>query len=164
MGLVTPDFGLVFWMSLSFLLVLFILKKYAWKPILQMLKDREKTITDSLNSAQNAKLEMQQLKAENEKILATARAERDVMLREAKEAKDLIIKNSEHEARERANKIIENAQLEIESQKNKALAEIREKVAEISITIAEKILRRELATENKQQNFLENLINDTKLN
>jgi len=164
MGLVTPDFGLVFWMTLSFLLVLLVLKKFAWKPILQILKDREKTIEASLNSAQNAKLEMQQLKAENEKILAQARAERDILLKEAKETKDMIIKNSETEAKVRANKIIENAQLEIENEKNKALSEIKEKVAELSIEIAEKILRKELAVENKQQSFIESLINETKLN
>jgi len=164
MGLVTPDYGLVFWMLLSFLIVLFILKKFAWKPVLQMIKEREKTISDSLNSAQAAKLEMIQLKEQNDKILAEARNERDLLLREAKETKDKIIKSSEHEAKERANKIIEDAQREIENQKNKALSEIKDKVAELSINIAEKILKRELASDSKQNEFLNSLINETKLN
>jgi F-type H+-transporting ATPase subunit b len=164
MGLVTPDFGLLFWMALSFLIVLFILKKFAWKPIMQIIKDREKTIEESLNSAQNAKLEMLQLKEQNEKILAAARLERDVLLREAKETKDKIVRSSEIEAKQRANKIIEDAQIEIENQKNKAIAEIKDKVAELSVQIAEKILKKELASDSKQTEFLNSLINETKLN
>ncbi len=164
MGLVTPDFGLLFWMALSFLIVLFILKKFAWKPILHMIKDREKTIEESLNSAQNAKLEMLQLKEQNEKILATARAERDILLKEAKETKDKIVRSSELEAKQRANKIIEDAQIEIENHKNKAIAEIKDKVTELSVQIAEKILKKELYPESKQTDFLNSLINETKLN
>ncbi len=164
MGLVTPDFGLLFWMSLSFLIVLLLLKAFAWKPILQMIKTREKTIEESLNSAENAKLEMKQLQAKNEQIIAEARAERDLLLKEAKETKERIVKASETEAKEKANKIIEDAYLEIENQKNKAISEIKDKVTELSVQIAEKILKNELSSASKQSEYLDSLIKETKLN
>lgn len=164
MGLVTPDFGLLFWMALSFLILLTILKKFAWKPVLQMIKEREKTIEESLKSAENAKLEMKQLQAKNEEIISTARLERDNLLKEAKETKDKIIKSSETEAKEKANKIIEDAYIEIENQKNRAIAEIKDKVTELSVQIAEKILKNELSSASKQAEFLDSLIKETKLN
>lgn len=164
MGLVLPDFGLIFWMTISFLILLFVLKKFGWKPILQIIKDREKTIEESLNSAQNAKLEMQQLKEQNEKILAEARADRDVLLKEAKEIRDKMIKSSEQEAKIRANRILEDAQIEIENLKNSAISEIKDKVVELSVQVAEKILKKELSSDLKQKEYLEGLINETKLN
>ena len=164
MGLVTPDFGLIFWMLVSFGVVLFILKKFVWKPVLKTLKDRENSITDSLDSAKKAREEMSKLQDDNKKILSKARAERDELLKDAKTTKDNIIRQSELEAKEKANKIIANAQLEIENQKNKALAEIKEKVAELSIDIAEKVLKRELKDEKAQSDYVGSLIEDIKLN
>jgi len=164
MGLITPDFGLLFWMLVSFGIVLFILKKFVWKPVLKTLKDRDNSIADSLNSAKKAREEMSKLQDDNKKIIAEARAERDELLKDAKITKDNIIRQSEIEAKERANKIIANAQMEIENQKNKALAEIKEKVAELSIDIAEKILKRELKDENSQSEYVGSLIKDIKLN
>jgi len=164
MGLVTPDFGLLFWMLVSFGIVLFILKKFVWKPVLKTLKDRDNSIADSLNSAKKAREEMSKLQKDNKKILTEARAERDNLLKDAKVTKDNIIRQSEVEAKERANKIIANAQLEIENQKNKALAEIKEKVAELSVNIAEKVLKRELQDQKAQSDYVGSLIADIKLN
>ncbi len=164
MGLVMPDFGLVFWMSVSFLIVLFILKKFAWKPILQTLKDREKLIADSISSAHDAKEEIKQIKLENQKVLAEAKIERDNLLKEAMETKKQIIKSTENEAKAIYDKAVADAQKEIENQKNKALAEIKDKVAALSVEIAEKILKRELEDENKHQNFIHSLIAETNLN
>ncbi len=164
MGLVTPEFGLLFWMLLAFGVTLFILKKFVWKPVLKTLKDRDNSIADSLNSAKKAREEMSKLKDDNKKILAEARAERDELLKDAKVTKDNIIRKSEEEAKVRANKIITNAQLEIENQKNKALAEIKEKVAELSIDIAEKILKRELKDQTSQSDYVGSLISEIKLN
>ena len=164
MGLVTPDFGLLFWMLISFGLVVFILKKFAWKPILQALKDREYTIAESLSSAENAKIEMKNLHAENKKIMQQARAERDTLLREAKASRDKIIRQSEEEAKNRANKILEDAHKEIINQKKLAIEEIKEEVAELSVQIAEKILTKELQAENKQKEYINGLLEEVKLN
>lgn len=164
MGLVTPDFGLLFWMLVSFGIVLIILKKFVWKPVLKTLKDRENTISDSLNSAKKAREEMANLQAENKKIIAEARAERDELLKDAKITKDNMIRSAESEAKAKADKIIADAQLEIESQKNKALSEIKTKVAELSIDIAEKVLRKELKDDTKQTDYVNGLVNEIKLN
>ena len=164
MQLVTPDIGLLFWMLLSFGIVLFLLKKFAWKPILKVLKDRDTTIAKSLNSAKEAREEMKKLAEDNKKVLAEARKERDEMLKDAKVTKDRIIRESEDEAKVRANKIIADAQVAIESQKQKALDDVKEKVAELSISIAEKILKNELEDENKQTKYIDSLIKDVKLN
>ena len=164
MQLVTPDIGLLFWMLLSFGILLFLLKKFAWKPILKVLEDRDTTIAKSLNSAKEAREEMKKLAEDNKKVLAEARKERDEMLKDAKVTKDRIIRESEDEAKVRANKIIADAQVAIESQKQKALDDVKEKVAELSISIAEKILKNELEDENKQTKYIDSLIKDVKLN
>ena len=164
MQLVTPDIGLLFWMLLSFGIVLFLLKKFAWKPILKVLKDRDTTIAKSLNSAKEAREEMKKLAADNKKVLIEARKERDELLKDAKVTKDRIIRESEDEAKVRANKIIADAQVAIESQKQKALDDVKEKVAELSISIAEKILKNELEDKNKQTKYIDSLIKDVKLN
>jgi len=164
MGLVTPDYGLVIWMLISFGIVLFILKKFAWKPILKIIKDREKTIENSLNSAKQAREEMKKLEADNKKILAEARAERDALLKDAKMTKEKIIKQSEEEAKTKANKILENAQTEIENQKRKALDQIKKEVAFLSVDIAEKILKKELEPASKQKDYIDGLIEEIDLN
>ena len=164
MNLVTPDFGLLFWMVLSFAILLFILKKFAWKPVLKMIKEREESIAKQLDSARAAKEQMEQLTAENEKIMRQARAEREEMLRDAKATKDKIVAEAQDAAKIEADKIIAAARLEIQAEKDAAMAELSEKVGQLSVEIAEKILRRELSNETKQGDFMKKLVADISLN
>lgn len=164
MNLVTPDFGLLFWMVLSFAILLFILKKFAWKPVLKMIKEREESIAKQLDSAKVAKEQMEQLTAENEKIMRQARAEREEMLRDAKATKDKIVAEAQDAAKIEADKIIAAARLEIQAEKDAAMAELSEKVGQLSVEIAEKILRRELSNETKQGDFMKKLVADISLN
>ncbi|MBO7597601.1 MAG: F0F1 ATP synthase subunit B [Bacteroidales bacterium] len=164
MNLVTPDFGLLFWMVLSFAILLFILKKFAWKPVLKMIKEREESIAKQLDSAKAAKEQMEQLTAENEKIMRQARAEREEMLRDAKATKDKIVAEAQDAAKIEADKIIAAARLEIQAEKDAAMAELSEKVGQLSVEIAEKILRRELSNETKQGDFMKKLVADISLN
>lgn len=164
MNLVTPDFGLLFWMVLSFAILLFILKKFAWKPVLKMIKEREESIAKQLDSAKAAKEQMEQLTAENEKIMRQARAEREEMLRDAKATKEKIVAEAQDAAKIEADKIIAAARLEIQAEKDAAMAELSEKVGQLSVEIAEKILRRELSNETKQGDFMKKLVADISLN
>ena len=164
MNLVTPDFGLLFWMVLSFAILLFILKKFAWKPVLKMIKEREDSIAQQLDSAKAAKEQMEQLTAENEKIMRQARAEREEMLREAKATKDKIVAEAQDAAKIEADKIISAARAEIQAEKDAAMAELSEKVGQLSIEIVEKILRRELSTDTKQGDYMKNLVASISLN
>ena len=164
MGLVTPDFGLIFWMTISFLIVLFLLKKFAWKPILKSLKDREDSITDALESAEKAKDEMARLKSDNQKILQEAKVERENMLKDAREVKDKIISDAKKEASVEADKIISSAKTQIQNEKAAAINEIKEQVVTLSIDIAEKILKKNLATDNSQKEFANTLLKDIQLN
>lgn len=164
MNLVTPDFGLLFWMVLSFAILLFIIKKFAWKPVLKMIKEREESIAKQLDSAKAAKEQMEQLTAENEKIMRQARAEREEMLRDAKATKDKIVAEAQDAAKIEADKIIAAARLEIQAEKDAAMAELSEKVGQLSVEIAEKILRRELSNETKQGDFMKKLVADISLN
>lgn len=164
MNLVTPDFGLLFWMVLSFAILLFILKKFAWKPVLKMIKEREESIAKQLDSAKAAKEQMEQLTAENEKIMRQARSEREEMLRDAKATKDKIVAEAQDAAKIEADKIIAAARLEIQAEKDAAMAELSEKVGQLSVEIAEKILRRELSNETKQGDFMKKLVADISLN
>jgi F-type H+-transporting ATPase subunit b len=154
MKLVTPDIGLLFWMLVSFSLVLFLLKKYAWKPILSSLKERENSISDALNSARKAKEEMSALKSENEKLLAQARAERDVILKEARDAKDSIITEARSKATQEADRLLLIARESIQNEKLSAIAELKNQVATLSIDIAEKILKEELTSDEKQRKLV----------
>jgi len=164
MKLVTPDIGLLFWMLVSFGIVLFLLRKFAWKPILASLKSREENISEALNTAKKAKEEMASLKADNEKLLQQARAERDAMLKEARDTKDAIISESKSKAQAEANKIMASARETINTEKNAAIAELKNQVASMSIDIAEKILRQELSRDEKQKSLMENLMRDVPLN
>ena len=164
MKLVTPDIGLLFWMLVSFGIVLFLLRKFAWKPILASLKSREESISEALNTAKKAKEEMASLKADNEKLLQQARAERDAMLKEARDTKDAIISESKSKAQAEANKIMASARETINTEKNAAIAELKNQVASMSIDIAEKILRQELSRDEKQKSLMENLMRDVSLN
>jgi F-type H+-transporting ATPase subunit b len=159
-----PDTGLLIWMMITFLIVLILLRKFAWKPILKMIKDREDSIDGALKSAENAKLEMQNLKSDNEKILAQARNERDMMMKEARDMKDAIVGEAKGKAKEEADKILSSAREAIQNEKMAAITELKNQVALLSVEIAEKILKRELSDENKQKDLIGDLLKDTKLN
>jgi F-type H+-transporting ATPase subunit b len=164
MDLVTPALGLIFWSVLTFLFLLFILRKFAWKPILDAVNEREEGIKNALLSAENAKKEMQNLKADNEKLLAEARLERDAMMKEAREIKDKMINDAKTEAQTAGQKMIEQAKASIESEKNAALAELKAQVSTLSLDIAEKLLKDELSNKESQTKLVEKMLGDVKLN
>ncbi|MEE4257806.1 MAG: F0F1 ATP synthase subunit B [Bacteroidales bacterium] len=164
MEIVSPGIGLIIWMTISFAALIFILRRYAWKPILKSLHERESTIDEALNQANKAREEMKTLKAGNEKLLKEAQEERNVMLRDARKVKDAIIEEAKTKANEEANNIVENAKERIENEKMAAMTDLKNQIASISIEVAEKILERELAAENKQEDFIKSLIDKTKLN
>jgi ATP synthase F0 subcomplex B subunit len=138
-----PGFGLFFWTALSFLTVLFLLKKYAWKPILEALHERERTISESIASAQKVKEEMATLKSEHETLLNQAREERTQLLREAKETRDKIVNEAKEQAKEEANRILTEARQQIDFQKNAAMIDIKNQIGTLVIEVAEKVLRKE---------------------
>ncbi|WP_132050943.1 F0F1 ATP synthase subunit B [Pseudocnuella soli] len=164
MQLLTPSFGLLLWTLLAFLIVLFVLKKFAWKPILASLNEREKGIADSLESAKRVKAEMAQLKSENEDLMARAREERTAMLKEAKETKDRIVAEAKEQAKIEANRIIADAQQAIQAQKMAAITEVKNQVGKLVIEVSEKVLRKELATPAAQEAHIQGLVNEVKLN
>jgi F-type H+-transporting ATPase subunit b len=163
-ALVSPGIGLIFWTSIVFLLLIFILGKFAWKPILKAIKEREEGIENALKSAEKAKLEMEELKAGNEKILNEARNERDLLLKEARETKDAIVNEAKVKANQEAERILSNAREQINAEKNAAIADLKSQVATLSIDIAEKILKSELSTDEKQKALVNNLMKDVNLN
>ena len=164
MKLLTPEFGLIIWTLLAFIIVLFILKKFAWKPILNSLKERETTISDSLATAERVKAEMSQLKSENEALLAKAREERAQLLKEARDTKDRIISEAKEQAKIEANKIVLDAQAAIQQQKMAALTDVKNQVGTLVIEVAEKVLRRELGNKSEQENYIKQLADEVKLN
>ena len=164
MELVTPSFGLVFWMSTSFLIVLFLLKKFAWKPILNMIKEREESIEQALKMAEKAKHEMASLKSSNEKIISDAKLERDAMLKEARELKESMINEAKSKASAEADKIVAAARETIHNEKMAAITELKNQVATLSIEIAEKVLRQELSSDDKQKSYVKQLLEEVKLN
>ena len=164
MELIKPEIGLIFWMSISFLIVLFILGKFAWPMILTSLKEREESIANALNSARQAREEMASLNASNEKLVIQARAERDLLLKEARDTRDSIVAEARTKAQTEANKIMNQMRETINSEKTAALNELKNQVAAMSIEIAEKILRQELSHDEKQKSLMENLIKDISMN
>lgn len=164
MDLITPGFGLVFWTAITFIFLLLILKKFAWKPILGAVSDREEGIKKALASAENARKEMENLHADNERILKEARAERETLLKEARDIKIKMIEDAKGEAQAQANSIIEQAQSAIESEKKAAMAELKNHVASLSIEIAEKVVRAELSNKDKQIELVESMLGEAKLN
>jgi F-type H+-transporting ATPase subunit b len=164
MDLVTPGLGLIFWSVLTFLFLLFILRKFAWKPILDAVNEREEGIKNALLSAENAKKDMQNLKSDNEKLLAEARAERDAMMKEAREIKDKMINDAKSEAQLSGEKMIAQAKVAIESEKNAAMAELKNQVSSLSLEIAEKVLRDELSNKDSQTKLVEKMLGEAKLN
>lgn len=164
MDLLIPSFGLLFWTLLVFLIVLWVLKKFAWKPILNSLSTREKSISDSLATAERVKAEMAQLKSENEALLVKAREERAIMLKEARDTKDTLISEAKEQAKAIAEKIIADAQVTIERNKMAALIEVKNEIGLLVVGISEKILRRELENKTEQEKYIKRLAEEVKLN
>ena len=156
--------GLFFWQFILFVGLIFLLKKFAWKPILDAVNEREEGIKNALLSAESAKKEMQNLKSDNEKLLADARAERDTMIKEAREMKEKMINDAKTEAQVAGEKMIAQAKAAIESEKNAAMADLKNQVSSLSLEIAEKVLRDELSNKESQTKLVEKMLADTKLN
>lgn len=164
MELITPEFGLFFWQTIVFLVLMFLMAKFAWKPILNSVRNREQSINDALASAENARKEMQNLKADNDQLLKEARAERDAILKEARELKEKTIADASEEAKAKADKIVADAKRSIEQEKQSAMAELKNQVAELSIEIAEKVVRKELSGKEEQHQMIEKMLGEAKLN
>jgi len=164
MELITPSIGLVFWTAIAFVCLLILLKKFAWKPILEAIHEREQSIDEALNKAELAKIEMTRLTAQNEELMKEAREERDRILKEAKALKDSIVQEAKHQAHTEGTKLIEKAKIEIENQKKAALAELKGQVSTLSLEIAERVLRSQLEDKGKQQDLVASLLKDVELN
>lgn len=164
MELVTPSIGLIFWTTISFLILLFLLGKFAWKPVLKMIKDRETSIEEALKAAESARNEMKDMRKYNDNQLAEARKERDAILKEARELKENIITEAKEQAKIEAQKIMAAERESFVNEKNAAVAEIKTQVAALSLEIAEKILKTELSNDDKQKALVTNLLNEVKLN
>lgn len=163
MDLLTPSFGLFFWTLLAFLIVFFILKKFAWGPILSALNEREKTIADSISTAERVKEEMAQLKSENEDLMAKARDERAQMLKEAKETRDKIVNEAREQAKIEASKIVADSYAAIENQKMAALTDVKNQIGNMVIEISEKVIRKSLENKNDQESYIRKLAEDLPL-
>ncbi|MFY0712088.1 F0F1 ATP synthase subunit B [Seonamhaeicola sp. NFXS20] len=156
--------GLFFWQTVLFLALVFLLKKFAWKPILDSVNNREEGIKDALEAAENAKKEMENLQADNEKLLKEARAEREAMLKEARDIKNKMIEDAKEEAKEAAAKLMTQAQETIQTEKKAAISELKSQVANLSIEIAEKVVRDELSNKDKQEKLVESMLGEATLN
>lgn len=164
MDLILPKFGLFFWTLIFFLTFFILLRKFAWKPILDGLRKREETIANSLEEAKKAREEMDSLKAENEMILKEARMERDKIIKESREMGDAMVSKAKAEAQETSAQMIEAARREIQAEKMAAMTEIKNEVGKLSIEIAEKLIKKELEKGPEQERIIEGLIGDLKLN
>lgn len=164
MELLLPHIGLMAWTLLAFLIVFYLLKKFAWKPILGGLDEREKNISDSIAQAEKVKLEMAQLKNENEQLLQQAREERAQMLKEAKETREKMIAEAKEDAKLQAAKIITDANASIHQQKMAAIQDLKNQVGNLVVEVSEKVLGRELADKNQQEAFISKLSNESVLN
>ncbi len=164
MELLTPHTGTVIWMLISFSIVFFILKKFAWKPLLNALKMREETIETALKSAEDAKKEMEKINANKDALIIEAKQERDKIIREARDLKDSIVNDAKKQASSEADKIIEATKNSIKSEKETAIKEIKEHAASLSIFIAEKLLKEKLTSEDDQKELIDRLLRDIKTN
>lgn len=162
--LISPNLGLIVWQTAILLILIWLLAKYAWKPILKAVNNREAAIADALKSAESAKEEMAKLKSDNESLLRQAKDERDAILKEAKEMKDKIVSDAKNKATEEADRMIAAARESIRSEKNAAVAELKSQVAALSIEIAEKIVKNELSSDDKQKALASQLVDDMNLN
>jgi F-type H+-transporting ATPase subunit b len=164
MQLVTPGIGLIFWMTLSFLIILFVLGKFAWKPIMKALRNREETIENALLAAERTKEEMKTLKSEHEQLLKEAREEKDIILREARTLKESILEKARAEANIEYNRILESARESIQFEKMAALTDLKNQIAQISIEIAEKVLSHELSKTDEQKKLIKSLVDEIEIN
>ena len=164
MDLLLPHTGTIIWMTIVFLIVFWILKKFAWKPILNALKMREESIDSALKAAVAAKEEMSKLQADNEKIVAEAKQERDFILKEARELKESILVEAKKQASVEGEKMIDAAKNAIKNEKATALNDIKEQIAKLSVRIAEKLLQEKLNNESEQKELIDKLLKEIKLN
>ncbi|MFO8086878.1 MAG: F0F1 ATP synthase subunit B [Bacteroidales bacterium] len=164
MGLVTPDLGLIVWMTLAFLIVLWVLGKYAWIPIMNSLKKREQTIDQALHQADKAREEMKNLKAGNEKLLQEAKIEREQILKKARQSADKIIEEGNHTARLESGRILEDAKKQIHFERMAAMTDLKNEIATLSIEIAEKVLQQELSHKDKHQELIRQQLEKVKFN
>ena len=164
MDLLTPGIGLIFWQVVVFLLLVFLLAKLAWKPILSSIKEREQTIQEALDTAEKARHEMAQLRSDNERLLRDAREERDRILREAREIGSRIREEAEHEAKRASEKIVEDARAAINIEKQAAMKEVKVQVAMFSLEIAEKLMKKNLSADKAQKELVTSYMQDLKIN
>ncbi|MHA6727752.1 F0F1 ATP synthase subunit B [Chryseobacterium sp. A301] len=162
--IIEPGIGLLFWMGITFLILLFLLTKFAWKPILNMVNERETSIVDALNQAKLAKKEMEQLKSDNEKIIREAKIERDAILKESREIKDRIVGEAKDVAKVEGDKMIAQARQSIDAEKASAMNEIKQQIGTLSVSIAESILKQKLDNSEAQSTLVENYLNNETLN
>ena len=161
MELVTPAIGLIFWTTVVFTMLVLLLKKFAWKPILTAVDQRNKSINESLQQAEKARAEMAELTTNNEKILAQTKADRDIILKEAREMKNKIISQAKEQANLEAEKLVNTAKEQITNEKQKALTELKNHVADLSIEMAEKVLRSELSDSEKQKELVNRALKES---
>ncbi len=164
MDLLTPGTGLIIWQLIIFVLLLLLLSRLAWKPILNSLKERETSIQSALDTAEKARHEMSQLKSDNERLLKEARLERDRILNEAREASNRIKEEAQQDARRAGEKIMDEAKAAIEVEKQAALKDIKIQVAMFSLDIAEKLMRKNLSSDKAQKELVDSYIKDIKIN
>ena len=164
MELLLPGLGIMVWTLVAFVVVLLILKKFAWKPILKSLNEREANIADSIATAKRVKAEMAQLQSENEALFAKAREERATLLKDAKETADKMVADAKNKAKTEFDKILADAQVAIQQQKNAALTDVKNQVGNLVIEVAEKVLRKELADKAQQEGYIKQLTAEVKLN
>jgi F-type H+-transporting ATPase subunit b len=162
--LVLPDIGLLFWNTVAFLVLLFILGKFAWKPMLKAIHDRERGIEDALSKADKMKADIAAMQSENEALLAKAREERAQMIKEAKETADKMVADAKDKAKNEYDRIVADAQVAINQQKNAALTDVKNQVGSLVVEVAEKVLRKELANKAEQENYIKQLAEGVKLN
>ena len=156
--------GLFFWQSMLFIALIFLLRKFAWKPILTAVNEREEKIEGALKAAEEAEKRMQALNAQNEELLKKAREERDIILKEARETKDAIIAEAKDKAKQEAERVLAASREAIQNEKMAAIAELKNQVAVLSIEVAEKIIRQELKSDDKQKQLANNFVEEVSLN
>ncbi|MFN4911015.1 MAG: F0F1 ATP synthase subunit B [Flavobacteriales bacterium] len=164
MELITPSYGLLFWTGITFCLLLFILAKFVWKPVLNAVNARSQKIDEALLEADKARKEMQALHAENERILKEAKAQRDEILKEAKEAATRLVDDAREKAKTEGNKLIESARVAIDNERNAAIAEMKTQIAQFSIEIAEYLVKESLSSDVKQKELTTKMVGELKLN
>jgi F-type H+-transporting ATPase subunit b len=162
MELLIPEFGTIFWTLIAFLVSFYILAKFAWKPMLNALKERDKAIAQSLEAAEKAKSEVARLQSESEKIIAQARVERDKMLQEARNLKESLLGEAREQAKKEGHKLIEDARQAIKTERTAAIQEIKKQVSELSVAISEKVLLHELSDPKKQKDLIEKSLTEIK--